>query len=260
MSASVVLACARAGHTEANVRGSLLHRRALDAQYDNQMGMQSGFRHGFQATSPQTGQLHLRKYVLHSTNSLGVGAAPVMDWAYLIHSLRAGVEASIPETTFVKLIRGEELSNKESSQLRDGQRLFLYELDRRIGLLEDCLADAQLKHLVSWPLIFQRAWVRLPLAAITSSPGEGSIVPSSTGAVALVGQCGDGVQQQQQRVVELTRLIVEWVEEELGSSSTTDEEQQPERKPKSQRKLDAEMELRRKWEECFRWHRELQHL
>lgn len=104
-------------------------------------GIVPGAVHSSQSTSPESGQLRYRAHFLHatggSTSSTTTLTSPVTCWSFLLPSLQRAAACG-------------------------NQRQFLFEVRRRLPLLEDELAEAQLKYLVCWPRLFRDAGVCLP--------------------------------------------------------------------------------------------------
>ncbi|ESL07552.1 hypothetical protein TRSC58_04757 [Trypanosoma rangeli SC58] len=162
-------------------RGDLLFVN-WDARRHNgrTLGQLRGLRHGSQATSPESGQLHYKKLMAHA---VGEGARSGSEqyrhaactWSYLLPSLLRCAELAVPEKLWSKLCQAEMngrggdavlLTEREKQSVRTGQDLFRYELHQRLPLLEESVCSAELHELISWFTVARRAWVRLP----TTSP------------------------------------------------------------------------------------------
>lgn len=115
--------------------------------------MLRGAVHSSQSTSPESGQCRLRAHFLHasgsSTSTSTALTSPVSSWAFLIPSLQRSAKCG-------------------------NQRQFMFEVRRRLPLLEDELAEASLKYVIHWLRIFRDAGVCLPLPSSFSS-----VLPSS---------------------------------------------------------------------------------
>lgn len=179
-------------------RGDLFKRHA--SQYKAPFcGAARGIRQVSESTEPQDGQLHIRKRHDHiAFDRMYSGGAhyrpAIVAWSYLIPSLRQNVEVACPAALYEKLQAGEApLSAPEEQQLAEAQSLFRFELQQRIGLLEDSLAEAELPYLIQWPSLFQRVWLRLPLqslrtaedasehgASVAAMPAQASLSLSTT--------------------------------------------------------------------------------
>ncbi|KPA76776.1 putative mitochondrial hypothetical protein [Leptomonas pyrrhocoris] len=158
-------------------RGDLFKRHA--AQYKAPWaGAARGIRHLSESTEPQDGQLHIRKlrsHIAYDHKYSGGGhhRPAIAAWSYIVPSLRKNVEVACTDVLYNTLLAGEvALSTPQQQQLREAQNLFRFELQQRIGLLEDSLAEAELSYLIQWPSLFQRVWLRLPVHL--SKPGEGA--------------------------------------------------------------------------------------
>lgn len=247
-------------------RGDLFVRH-VGAYKANAVGPQPGLTQTSQTTDPQTGQLQVRKrveHVSHGRQSSGSGdhRAPIAAWSHLMPSLREGVEKALPQPIFDKLRTGTAaLTAAEAQLLIDAQRLFCFELQRRIGLLEDSLADAALPYRLQWPTLFQRAWVRLPVAPGASStavaPHAGSVptLPSdglatSPRPLALLAPAPTAPPSGSlaARLEQLTGHVVPWVTEELEQLQRADAA------PRSPRQAALEATWRAEWTAALAWH------
>lgn len=114
-------------------------------------GIVPGAVHSSQSTCPESGQLRYRAHFLHatgsSTSSSTALTSPETCWSFLLPSLQRAAACG-------------------------NQRQFLFEVRRRLPLLEDALAEAQLKYLVCWPRLFRDAGVCLPPRCPNRTDGE----------------------------------------------------------------------------------------
>lgn len=280
-------------------RGDIFKRNA--SQHSQQYGGAArGIVHFSESTEPQDGQLHIRKRREHISYdrrfSGGVTAPPaIATWSYLIPSLRANVEAACPDELVARLqTEAEELSQQERRQLTEAQNLFRFELQQRIGLLEDSLAEAELPYLLQWPTLFQRLWLRLPLHTEESTPTStatttttttttastdvsvpaeagGHLVPLSTAQWAssspssssfalspLTKSPPAGAHHPSTsfatRLDRLTTHVVACVEQKLSAAASV--EGKSATAPKSRRQAALEASWRAQWQAAMQWHRE----
>ncbi|RNF15611.1 uncharacterized protein Tco025E_05475 [Trypanosoma conorhini] len=164
-------------------RGDLFFVNA-DARRHNgrTLGQLRGLRHGSQATSPESGQLHYKKLMSDAVGEAARSGSEqyrhaACTWSYLLPSLLRCAELAVAEKLWSKLSRLELnakkeeaalLTGREKQSVQSGQDLFRYELHQRLPLLEESVFSAELHELVSWFTVARRAWVRLP----TTSPSH----------------------------------------------------------------------------------------
>eukprot|EP00796_Vickermania_ingenoplastis_P004169 gene4169-3010_t len=128
----------------ASGRGDIFYAPALLERLEvgRERGASRGLRHASQSTQPESGKLRCRSHILHATGLAAASdshpTAQVSRWSYLIPSLSRAASANL------------------------GRRHFLFEVQRRLPLLEDAVAEAELRYLVRWPSVFRRAGVALP--------------------------------------------------------------------------------------------------
>lgn len=177
----------------------LLERMQLTRR---ESGILRGARHSSQATEPETGKLCCRASLLHSVgppSSSSTSLTPIVaSWAYLMPSLRRAAEKSAEDPVH-------------------GQRQFLYELGRRLPLLEDSLAEAELKYVVMWPSLLRTAGVRLSklCSGTTLVPTHDSEGGKGLHCVALSKESTAFPRSLGARLLLLHNHVVEIVEEEL---------------------------------------------
>lgn len=259
-----------ARHSTAPARGDLHNFNPLNTTLNNrQIGAHRGLQYASQATSPQSGQLHLRKHMLHAMGGrVDSGSAALRparaSWGYLIPSLRAGVEAALPDGDYAALRQRQHQEPTEgvAARVREAQRWFGYELHRRLPLLEDSLAAAELRDLVGWLSLFQRAGLALPAeaaATAASAPSDQtSSNGSSSGGRAMIAVGNDLVLRCQvalnssdaARVARLTTEVVAAVTLELQAAGSGGDEAGG----RSRREEAAHAALCREWEEAVAWH------
>nr|CCM18501.1 hypothetical protein, conserved [Leishmania guyanensis] len=262
-------------------RGDLFTRHA-SAFKPPTSGVLRGLTHSSQTTDPQFGQLQTRKRIQHAMHDRTMSGSghhrtAIAAWSYLLPSLRQCVEQAVPGTLYEKLRTDEApLTPAESQQLSDAQHLLRFELQQRIGLLEDSLADAELPYLLQWPTVFQRAWLRLPMSqgcgSVTEAKGEAVVpvpsssvhapavlpiaawapaLPSASSLARLRGPIGGGALVL--RLAQLTGHVVNCVEEDLsrlerGCAPREDGA------PRSRRQAALEAAWRAQWAASLSWH------
>ncbi|KPI87811.1 hypothetical protein ABL78_3110 [Leptomonas seymouri] len=175
-------------------RGDLFKRHA--GQYKAPYGGAArGIRDPSESTEPKDGQLHIRKrrdHIAYDRKYSGGGhhRPAIAAWSYLISSLCKNVQIACPDALYDQLLAGEEtLSPSQQQQLTEAQNLFRFELQRRLGLLEDSLAEAELPYLIQWPALFQRVWLRLPLNLSQRVEGASGYRSSSASTAATTSTC-----------------------------------------------------------------------
>ncbi|CAD2217824.1 hypothetical protein, conserved [Angomonas deanei] len=216
---------------------------------------QLGLRNNSQATFPQTGQLHIQKQILHarpsskaSTNAFSVPERT--RWSYLIPSLFANIEKSLPTPLFDKYEAAQKLGDsstlteEEVLAIREAYRLFRYELARRLPLLEDGIAQAEVRHLMLWPGLFRRAGVKLPLEDVRDH--HVALIPSKL----LSSNSADTIPVEEaasfdQRLMVLTTNVRQCVEQELKTAPL--DSSSPRRKRSSE-------QLSKEWTANWEWH------
>lgn len=213
-----------------------------------QLGIQRGLVHSSQCTEDQTGQLYYRKRALHGSSSGRHASAmhlraTVAAWSYLIPSLQqclAGREAPSPR------------------HAKEHRRWFLHEVCQRLPLLEDSFADAELKLLVQWPVLFQKAGVVLPVnpsrdltirLPTVATPTPSLVVQESTNLVVKLEEVGLRGELPD-RIVLLTQHVVTAVEADLavlcGKGPATG----------SKAARLQESMMRQRWDSSVCWHAE----
>ncbi|TPP53821.1 hypothetical protein CGC21_38360 [Leishmania donovani] len=262
-------------------RGDLFTRHA-SAFKPPAFGVLRGLTHSSQTTHPQTGQLRARKLIQHAMHDRTLSGSghhrtAVATWSYLLPSLRQNVEQAVPDTLYEKLLTDEvPLTPAESRQLADAHRLLRFELQKRIGLLEDSLADAALPYLLQWPALFQRAWLRLPMdqgsASVTDAKRD-AVVPAPPSFVhapaalpitewaptlspASPSACSNGLIGRGAlvpRLAQLTRHVIRCVEEDLGRLEHGSEPRE-DGAPRSRRQVTLEAAWRAQWASLLSWH------
>ncbi|KAG5469313.1 hypothetical protein LSCM1_02528 [Leishmania martiniquensis] len=262
-------------------RGDLFKRHA-SAFKPPTSGVLRGLTHSSQTTQPASGQLQSRKRIQHvlydrACSGSGQHRAAIATWSYLLPSLRDSVEQAVPHALYEKLLTDKgPLTPAESQRLADAQRLFRFELQQRIGLLEDSLADAELVYLVQWPALFQRLWLRLPMdrgRALAREAQRDAVVPAPPSSVRIPAAVPitawapalspaspiDGSSETMEggslvsRLALLTGHVVSCVEEDLrrldqGSAPRED------RAPLSRRQVALEAAWRAQWAALLSWH------
>ncbi|CBZ29839.1 conserved hypothetical protein [Leishmania mexicana MHOM/GT/2001/U1103] len=201
----------------------------------------------------------------------------VATWSYLLPSLRQNVEQAVPDSLYEKLLADEiPLTPAECRQLADAQRLLRFELQQRIGLLEDSLADAALPYFLQWPALFQRAWLRLPMgqgcASVTEATRD-AVAPAPPSfvhapAALLITEwaptlspasppaCSNGLVGRGAlvpRLAQLTRHVISCVEEDLDRLER-DSEPREDGLPRSRRQVALETAWRAQWAALLSWH------
>jgi hypothetical protein len=269
-------------------RGDLFKRHA--GQYKAPYaGAARGITNTSESTEPQDGQLYIRKKREHVAfdrmySGGGHNRAAIATWSYLVPSLRKNVAAACPDALYEKLMAGEEaLTLIEEQQLADAQRLFRFELQQRIGLLEDSLAEAELQYLLQWPSLFQRAWLRLPishskptenvseksrtavfclaLSSLTTSPTSSALTTHLPTSVAVwASSSAPAVVSSDARCTSfaarlelLTRHVVDCVEADLRQRETSPPARE-DGAARSRRQEALEATWRLQWQSAVCWH------
>ncbi|KAG5494225.1 hypothetical protein GH5_02217 [Leishmania sp. Ghana 2012 LV757] len=256
-------------------RGDLFKRHA-SAFRPPTSGVLRGLTHSSQTTQPQSGQLQARKRIEHAlydraSSGSGHHRAAVATWSYLLPSLRGNVERAVPLTLYEKLRTDTEpLTSAESQRLADAQRLLRFELQQRVALLEDSLADAELVHLLQWPALFQRVWLRLPMdqsRALATEVRRDALVPAPPSSVhvpavlpiavwapanfrASPSICASEPMKRgalASRLAQLTGHVVNCVEEDLRRL-------EHDCAPRSRRQAALEATWRAQWAASLSWH------
>ncbi|KAK7198847.1 hypothetical protein NESM_000850800 [Novymonas esmeraldas] len=267
-------------HISGGGRGDLFVRHA-SAYRTSLYGVRRGLTDSSQATDHHSGQLHARKRVEHTigdraSSGNGLHRAAIAAWSYLLPSLRQSVETALPITVFDKLRTGEApLTPSEAQQLTDAQRILRFELRQRIALLEDSLAEAELPYLLQWPMLFERAWIRLPVGAChapppptqtaqsssvdssalstAATPAPHSVAQWASSARPTAAPSNDGGGRLVPRVSQLTQHVMRAVEEDLrllksGAVPRDDGA------PRSRRQAALEASWRTQWAASLQWH------
>ncbi|KEG13987.1 hypothetical protein DQ04_00681110 [Trypanosoma grayi] len=274
-------------------KGDLLYMNPESQRHGNRaLGVARGLRHASQATSPESGQLHYRKLMLHALPDISRAGAEqhchaACTWAYLLPSLLRCSELAITAVLWDKLCQmeveerggqGEKavLTRHELHRVQSGQDLFRYELHQRLPLLEESVVSADLQQLLGFFYAARRAWIRLPTTMTSSDACHVEDVSANSTQLTrracslpcgVFSRCTDGATATAAVARDVTPGRHQIYDTELRVAQLTDvvvaraydelahlSSNSDESKPKGVRLLAKEKRLHQSFVEELRWH------